>query len=657
MANFDVRVELLAGRWVDITGDVYTRDRIEIERGRPDETSDVDPAKCKLTINNRGGKYSPRNPNGPYYGRIGRNTPLRVTIGIPTVGDANVVDENDVTTHTAPSVDSRASSGLLICAWATSFEPGEYTLPASMTRDAETSAEGSTVASAYEELTEPGDTGQRTADFTPDEGGSTGYAAASVAMPGDNGAPVIEEFWDAVRYAEDVAFLTGEDTQAGWWLVAVQAWQYDYNRSMPNTPQGTSGQWTLIADSQTANNSVARVKVWTRRVLVDGSQQVTFPTAGDGNRNNHARLYLLSDVQFSAARFAGEVSAWPPRWHHSEGDVWVPIEAGGILRRLGQGSAPIRSAIYREEMSPGKTTPVAYWPCEDRENAGSIASALDNGDPMLIVGEPKLAEFDDFAASASLPTMQAGMFSGQVPNYDVGDESQVRWLLAVPEDGIDDDQVLLTVWTNGSARQWEIVYKVDNAMRFRIYDIRGQQIQEDSVTWSEDVDGALLRMSLEVTETDNGDIDYNLGLLPVGAREGRFVSHSVSGETFGRIERVQVNVGSEDSDLGDTAIGHVSVHNTITTIFDLWAALDAWRDESAGRRIERLCAEEEIPFTVALPTADLDDTALMGPQGAETLLDLLREAAQVDGGILHETREEVGLSYRPRTSLYNQQEQ
>jgi len=76
-----VGIELqIDGVWTDITEHVYLRDRITITRGRGDEADQVEPASCKLTLNNRDGRYSPKNPRSPYYGLIGRNTPIRVYV-------------------------------------------------------------------------------------------------------------------------------------------------------------------------------------------------------------------------------------------------------------------------------------------------------------------------------------------------------------------------------------------------------------------------------------------------------------------------------------------------------------------------------------------------------------------------------------------------
>lgn len=73
-------VELfLGGAWTDISPYVRYADKIVITRGAPDETSTMQPQTCALTIDNRDGRFSPRNPLGPYYGQIGRNTPIRVS--------------------------------------------------------------------------------------------------------------------------------------------------------------------------------------------------------------------------------------------------------------------------------------------------------------------------------------------------------------------------------------------------------------------------------------------------------------------------------------------------------------------------------------------------------------------------------------------------
>src|SRR5882762_9914067 len=93
MALFDTKLTILvelfiSGAWTDITPYVYQRDRISITRGRQNEGQNVDAASCKLTLDNRDGRWCARNPTSPYYGLIGRNTLLRVTA--PTLAGTSI---------------------------------------------------------------------------------------------------------------------------------------------------------------------------------------------------------------------------------------------------------------------------------------------------------------------------------------------------------------------------------------------------------------------------------------------------------------------------------------------------------------------------------------------------------------------------------------
>ncbi|MFE1192937.1 hypothetical protein ACFW6E_09065 [Streptomyces olivaceoviridis] len=79
-----VQVEMLvSGTWVDITSYTMVRDdsgQIAITSGIRDEGSQTEAGTCSLELKNGDGRFSPRNPSGPYYGIIGRNTPVRVSV-------------------------------------------------------------------------------------------------------------------------------------------------------------------------------------------------------------------------------------------------------------------------------------------------------------------------------------------------------------------------------------------------------------------------------------------------------------------------------------------------------------------------------------------------------------------------------------------------
>lgn len=68
----------LGGSWVDIT--TYVRhQRVTITRGTKDEAPKLTPAKASLKLDNRDDRFNPRNPTGPYFGLLVRNTPLRIS--------------------------------------------------------------------------------------------------------------------------------------------------------------------------------------------------------------------------------------------------------------------------------------------------------------------------------------------------------------------------------------------------------------------------------------------------------------------------------------------------------------------------------------------------------------------------------------------------
>jgi hypothetical protein len=74
-------VEIFLGQlgWTDISAYCRYAGRVKIQRGLPDETTSMTAQSCALTLNNFNGQFCPRNANGPWYGLIQRNTPIRVS--------------------------------------------------------------------------------------------------------------------------------------------------------------------------------------------------------------------------------------------------------------------------------------------------------------------------------------------------------------------------------------------------------------------------------------------------------------------------------------------------------------------------------------------------------------------------------------------------
>lgn len=365
---------------------------------------------------------------------------------------------------------------------------------------------------------------------------------------------------------------------------------------------------------------------------------------GKIGRNTRIRVSLPS-----GARFYGEVSAWPQRWDKTGRDAYTPIQAYGVMRRLGQGSEVLRSTLYRALTA--RSDVVAYWPCEDAEGSTQFASGLP-GHPAMrqYYGTPQMASYDGFAASAPLPLASLVTWNGAVPVYTVTGLTQVNFLMAVPSGGVSVDSAVCYIRTTGTAQLWTLFVNSGGSLRLQAYNSTDTQIV-DSGYAAFAVNGKLLRVSIELDDT-TANVDWTVATLEVGATSGLATSGTLASYSVDRIRWVAMNsrVGASPL-LDDVALGHVSVHNDITSIYDLADELKAYSGERAANRITRLCGEEGITASIVGTAAD---TAELGPQAPATLLELLAEAASTDMGILYEPRTFLGLAYRTRASMYAQ---
>lgn len=622
--------------------------RIEITRGRQDEGSRVDPGKCRLQLNNRLGKYSPRNPMSPLYGKIGRNTPIRITVGTPT-GAAETV-ASDAFTRTA-EVDGWgvADSGHV---WRQ--RGGEAT-----ERATTGTAATLTLAAAGSVRLDYLDTALADCEVV---------ASVSVSAVATGAALLPAVLLRHVIVSQDFAFYRVRaelNTDGSVGIAVVQA------STVIGSVASTSVTYT------------AGTKLWIRarvegqrvrgRVWADGSaepsmwhvdQTITstpIPSGGvglatsssSGNTNVSPVFtwgdFAAYDLTPDGRRFVGEVSSWPTRWDVTGRDVWVPIEAQGILRRLGQGASPLRSPIYRELTAGWRPPMVAYWPMEDGSDSTTLASAT-GGQPMTITGTPQIGSFDGFAGSEPLVTLADASLTGQIPVHTDTGEILVRLLLDTPAAGLTDLQRIVTIYTTGSAARWELQYGTisSGSLRLLAYDSDGTNIHTGA-WWGFALNGSRGSVGFSLTQSGS-DIDWQIVYVRVTSTDatGTAPTGTLTGQTCGRSTRVVV---ARDRGLTEGSVGHLVVSNNAGQLTgeDDW--LHGWVGETAGTRMRRLCAESGIPF---VSHYDLSATTAMGPQRVGTLVDLLETCGQADGGILHELRSLIGLGYRPRTSLYNQ---
>jgi hypothetical protein len=346
-------------------------------------------------------------------------------------------------------------------------------------------------------------------------------------------------------------------------------------------------------------------------------------------------------------RFYGEVSVWPQRWDKSGSDVWVPLQAYGITRRLGQGAAPLRSVMYRGVTALDSV--VAYWPCEDGEDSTEFASALPDHPPMYPRGTVDMASFEGFKASEPLPKASGVRWIGAVPTYTVTGQTQVNFLMVVPDFGTTVSETLCRIRTTGTAPRWDLDVTPAGSLVLRAYDVENVLLFSSGTTF--DVNGRMLRVTVELDQ-DGANVDWSIGTLEVGQLFGTSGGGTLASRTVGRVTRVGMNVAG--AQLSETVLGHIAVKNVLGPANSIAGLqLRAYDGEWAAFRLQRLCGEEGIGLTIGAAEG-IHETVDMGPQLPGALLELLAEAAAADMGILFESRDELGLYYRTRASLYAQ---
>ncbi|MFF9582503.1 hypothetical protein [Streptomyces achromogenes] len=652
----DVRIELLIdGIWTDVTADVYATEKIQISRGRADEGARTDPGKCALTFNNGAsrvvpgvsGRYSPRNPRSDLYGRIGRNTPIRVSVPGPT--SYLELDGNPANYATTPDTPALDITGDLDLRW--EGEANWNQLGAQVLIGKWDPAGQKAYMLRLED-------GLLNIHHSSDGSGGALLRWRLPALPRRA----------ALRATLDVDNGAGGRTATFYWAPTIAGpWRQFGAGSVDGTGITFVSTAPLrIAPTDLISTTPLRYPVTGRvyraevRNGIDGpvvaSPDFTTQTPGTSTITDSAGLtWTLAGaavISNRRTRFVGEVSSWPARWDVSGKDVRVPVEAAGVLRRYGQGTKALDSTL-RRRIPSGK--PLAYWPMEDGSDATQAASAVSGGKPLRVSGL-QFGGSDYPAGSGPLPTLgQTASLEGQVPGAKAGGwhVELVYKLSALPT---VEQTVLSLTLTPGTGDVAQVLCRASTAgIRVQGLDRDGTVAAQFVFTDAAAISGfAGVWNRLQIYSATSGSNAYlNVAWRDV-VENTWWNARTVYTGTPGTLTGVK---GSWGPDFQGMAIGHLAAWDIGGTAAPAAAvtvyndADDGFRQEPAGIRMTRLASEETIPLTVY---GEVSSQERMGPQRPQTLLSLLEEAADVEGGILYERRDRLGLVYRDRASLYSQ---
>lgn len=675
-----VMIELYTGSWTDITSDVRSVEGpIVLRRGQADEAQAPEPGSIDLSLRNVKylsdgvtvqwqGKYSPRNPSSDLYGTIGRNTPIRVRILDGVAGDpylllgshsSQAVTEDHSSLDIVGDIDMRidvlgieipTSNGATLAAKFSSIgnqRSYAFLLNTDGTLTIQWSTDGTSggVLSATSTVTAGLVSGERkamrvTLDVNNGAAGRTAifYTADTIAGPWVQlGATVTSAGTTSV-------FASTSSLQVGFGEAFSSRVDYltrIYGFELRN---GIAGSVVANPDftaqtSDTTSFVDGAGRTWTLDLPVGSSISVAPRIADPGQRG------------------IGEISEWPPRWDLSGRDSWVPVTAQGLLRRLGQGDRLIRSPIKSEIMTTSSELVHAYWPMEDL--GGEFGSGLPGGSAMTRTGDaPEFAGLGPILGSDKVAILAATTaLSGDVPAFTPSlAQFSVSFLADFPDQATlspawSDNAVILRVpqSTSGSSVGiWEVRYKSGGGgdLEVRALSTTGTQL-DTTGTINLNVDAGTFRVDLVLSDSGS---DTSVQLLLSYVDDDGVVQQISGSDTFTGLVRTyptEIQVAPFGG-LQELAVGHVLVADQSPSSDPLISYAGEYADRRASRLIGEVGADYRI---VGTP----QDGAAMGPQATPaTFADGVAETYEADIGLLFEARDTLGLTFRTRRSLYNQ---
>lgn len=666
----EVTTELyIDGAWTDAYTSgggedrVRQSDGVRITRGQSDQQSGgVAPQQSVFTLNNRDGLFSGRNPYSPLFGKIGRNTRVRQGVkaadgtwepylllyrrsglGASTADKASLDITGDLDIRVDITPDSwRGVAWAIAGKYATGGDNRSWIIrlgtdgrPILSWTTAGTFATLNTVRGTAI----PDGTGRLALRFTLDvDNGSSGHGVTFYTAPTIDG-PWTQ--WDqqwfvptTSVYAGTANLEVGSANNGGGAFVdgeplagKVHAFQL-YN--------GIGG--TLVADFRPDE----------RTDLETGSWADTCASPNTWTLSTQRASRLASD----RIRFCGEIASLPQRWDSTGQDVFVPVQAFGIMRRLSTNSSPARSPIYRNYRNYPDI--IGYWPMEDEPGASQAANAVEG--PAAIVNNVTFGSATGLDGSAGAVTLTGAysrvqMTTAPVPGVTPTVCNVLFYfrLSNLPA----SDTPFVRIMGNGVIRRWDVQVG-PSGFGFRGYGSDGNLWVDRTTGFGDGADPTQgwVGMQLKMTQSGSQLLFENSW-------------HAVGSDTFYTTDPGGYLLASPTGGIGrfgtatfatwDSALYGMQVAHFINAIEDLDFVTARFRDaskgyagETAGARLARFCVEEGIFFEIL---GDPADTEEVGPQPIGKTADILASAASVDGGILGETRDRLGLRYVPRRQL------
>lgn len=614
------------GAWADISDDVHA-DGVSVTRGRSDEATSTEPARMSLRLRNNDGKYSPRNARSTLFGKIGRNTPVRAWVEMggprlvqdaggqwtcPDAAPLDITGDIDVRVDVAMRTWRPAADG-----WLGVLKNGAIGLRL--------------LTNGAVQLLWNSPTQKTLTSTTPVPKGITGRKAIRATLDVDNTfGGHVARFYYAPTLAGPWVQFGGAVAGAGTTAIVAST--------------GTLTTWTTDPGEVFGVEVRAGIGGPVVAALDPTAQAPGVTSVADGYGNTWTPLDATrAQITDRHYLFVGEVVSWPQRWGAKGApSAYSPIECASILRRLGQGTSPVKSTLRRG--IEAQTTLAGYWPLEEGRDATSHVAVV--GLPGRQIGTVTPAAYDGFAASDPIVKLGQGRLYLPVRPYQPTGQVQVRFLLHIDQ-APADDTVLASIGCSSSLGRIDLLFDATTGGYYaQLYSNLGV-LGHTTPTLNSNLVGRDMRLSVEVAQ-DGADVDIRIVTQVEGEIGGLYADSTKTGMTLGAVTYVDFNPTRVDL---SASVGHVSVEKAITDLFGLSEQYRAYAGERADTRLLRLASENGLSLAAIGAGAGCER---MGPQQSAELVALLGECEQADQGLLFEARADTALRYRTLESLWGQ---
>lgn len=646
----------IGGTFSNVTPDVYFADAVSRNAGASAEGTEVEATEVDLRLKSPNGKYANRNPQSPYYGQIGRNTPMRMSVA---GGTASLVLPQDAGSAKAAAPDSVALSitgdidvrvDLTPDAWT-----GNFVIPPDTT-------------SGFQEIvgkfTHTGN--QRSWALLIRSDGRIAWSwsttgANTLTLSSTERIPFGPRRRGAIRVTMDVNngggghtlnFYTSDSIDGVWDRLGETVVGSGVTSIFDSTAPVDIGNITGIGSASSLRRIINAVEIRSgingttvaRPVFLGATPNTASLTDPQGNTWTFSGG---AGILTRRNRFVVEGSEWQPEWDTSGDDASTPVTGGGLLRRLQMGESPLQSTLRRRVGAASNLR--AYWPMEDGENTVNAASAIPFGRALWTGGMTFQAD-GTLGGSRALPEAEGlGRMQAFVPTAGHGllDPWTVNMVYRYTGTRPTSPTEFLEWYSSGTMSRWRILMQ-NGACTIRAYDRAGDIAIDQVGGVGDDVWDDFVRFRFTCDQS-GGTVNWRLTFINIG-QGGGSIAGSFSGSA-GAVSEINTNFGTQISN-GRLIVGHLSVLDGGIADTDPYNYADhGYTAERAADRVVRLAAEEGVPLRLV---GSAYTSPPMGPQHVGTFTEILQSCADVDGGVLYEDPERLGLIFRTRETMERQ---